>query len=218
MGFNVVGGVTGSIQEVETATLAARVTERPTDPLTLGSYLLSSNNGTGAMAAGIAANSPIFAFRWGNANLCVPNAIRFSFGTSLAFAAGVIRFEAYIARTYSASDTGGTALTLTTNNAKKRTSFGTTLLTDARISATATLTAGTRTLDANPFGSIVLPTIATNPNPPAFPQIPLYVRDTSDQYPLTLAQNEGFIIQANVPATGTWFFAVQVDWLETATY
>lgn len=218
MGFNVAGGVTGSLQEVETATLAARVSSRYTDPGALGGYLLSSNNGTTAMTAGLAANSPIFAFRWGNANICVPNAIRFSFATSLAFAAGVQRFEAYVARSYSASDTGGTALTLTTHNAKKRTSFGTTLLTDARISATGTLTAGTRTLDANPFSSIVLGSIASNPNPPAFPQIPIYVRDTDDQCPLIFAQNEGFVIQANVPATGTWFFGVQVDWLEISSY
>jgi hypothetical protein len=35
---------------------------------------------------------------------------------------------------------------------------------------------------------------------------PLYSRNTSDNYPIVFAQNEGFVIQASVPATGTWFF------------
>jgi hypothetical protein len=38
------------------------------------------------------------------------------------------------------------------------------------------------------------------------------------EHPLVLAQNEGFVIQATVPATGVWFFAVKVDWVEIATY
>jgi hypothetical protein len=38
------------------------------------------------------------------------------------------------------------------------------------------------------------------------------------EHPLVLAQNEGFVIQATVPATGVWFFAVKADWVEIATY
>jgi hypothetical protein len=33
-----------------------------------------------------------------------------------------------------------------------------------------------------------------------------------------MAQNEGWVIQANVPATGTWTFAVQAIWEELASY
>lgn len=217
MGFNVAGGVTGSLQEVDTASLAARITARPTDPSTLGSYLLAVDNGTSVMAAGLSANSPVFSFRWGNSNLCVLNSIRVSMSTTVAFAAGRIALQSFFARSFSASDTNGTAVTLTGNNTKKRTSFGTALLTDARISATATLAAGTRTLDTQPFGELLSESVVANANS-IFVQQPMYVRDTSDQYPLTFAQNEGFVIQAAVPATGTWFFAVTVDWLEIASY
>jgi hypothetical protein len=42
----------------------------------------------------------------------------------------------------------------------------------------------------------------------------LWNRPEADSYPLLFAQNEGFIIRATVPATGTWAFAVTVDWNE----
>lgn len=219
MGFNIAGGVTGSLAEVETATLAQRVTTRPTDPGTLGAYLLAMDNGTTVMTAGLAASAPIFSFRWGNANVCILNALRFSMCSITAFAAGRIAIQAFRAGngTFTASDSAGVAATLTGQNMKKRTGFGTTLLTDARISSTITLTAGTRTLDTNPFGELLTATIVASANP-IFTQQALYQRDTADQYPMTFLQNEGFVIQATVPATGTWFFSVTVDWLEIAAY
>lgn len=217
MAFNVAGGVTGALVEVESASLAARVTARPTDPGALGSYLIAVDNGTTVMTAGLAANSPIYSFRWGNSNLAVLNSIRINMSTTVAFAAGRIALQAFFARSFSASDTGGTALTLTGNNGKKRTSFGTTLLTDARISATGTLSAGSRTLDTQPFGELETQTIVASANP-IFTAANLYFRDTSDIYPLVFAQNEGFVIQAAVPATGTWFFSVAVDWTEISSY
>jgi hypothetical protein len=220
MGFNIAGGVTGSLQEVETATLAARVTMRPSDPGSLGAYALHIDNGTTVMTAGLAANSPIYSFRWGNSNLCVPRSIRMSvYDMTTAFAAGRMDFAAFFARGFTASDTGGTTATLTGNNCKKRTSFGTTLLTEVRFSQTVTLTAGTRTLDAQPFGRLAVNGLgaAANGNL-VLPQSILWQRDTSDEYPLTFAQNEGFVIQASVPATGTWFWNCSVEWAEFASF
>jgi hypothetical protein len=210
-------GNAGVVGEVESATRAMRVTTYPLDPLTLGYYAMAPDNGTTVMTAGLAANSPIFSFRWGNANLCLLRSIRLSFTTVTAFASGRMDFAAFFARGFTASDTAGTAITLTGNNGKKRTAFGTTLLTDMRISATATLTAGTRTLDAQPFGRLATNTTvaATSPFPPG---TFLWERDASDEYPMTFAQNEGFVIQATVPATGTWFFSVQVEWMEIASF
>lgn len=220
MGFNVAGGVTGSLQEVDTASLAGRVTSRPTDPVSLGAYLLTMSNGTTVMTAGLAAASPVYAFRWGNSNLCVLNSVRLSMSTLTAFAATRIQFGAFKVggATFTASYTGGTAATLTGNNCKKRQSFGTTLLSDCRISATATLTSGGgETLDAQPFGELIGcdTTAAAHTH---FINSPLYIRDTDDQYPMTFAQSEGFVIRATVPATGTWHFNVTVDWLEIASY
>jgi hypothetical protein len=221
VGFNVAGGVTGSLQEVETATLAARVTSRYTDPATFGHYHIAVDNGTAVMAAGLAANSPIFSWRWGNANIAAVYGVRVGMvNGGTAFAAGRVALDLFVARSFTASDTGGTTPTITGNNLKKRTSFGTTLLTDARVSATATLSAGTRTLDANPIGkALATVPITTVSYQIIQPNTPLFVgRDNSDQAPLIFAQNEGLVIQASVPATGTWFFQVSIDWLEIAAY
>jgi hypothetical protein len=38
------------------------------------------------------------------------------------------------------------------------------------------------------------------------------------EHPLILAQNEGIVIQATVPATGTWQFGVKIDWTEITAY
>ena len=42
----------------------------------------------------------------------------------------------------------------------------------------------------------------------------LWQRNTSDEYPLLFEQNEGFVIRATVPATGTWQFSINVEWAE----
>jgi hypothetical protein len=42
----------------------------------------------------------------------------------------------------------------------------------------------------------------------------LYGRITPDEYPVMFEQNEGFVIRCTVPATGTWVFAVNVEWSE----
>jgi hypothetical protein len=121
------------------------------------------------------------------------------------------------ARSFTASDTGGTSILPSGNQNKQRTGLmGTTLLTDARISQTATLTAGTRTKDAQALASLVagVPAVAGQQillPYPIFDQRP-------GEHPLVLAQNEGFVIEATVPATGVWFFGVKVDWVEIAAY
>lgn len=217
MGFNVAGGVTGSLVEVDTASLAMRVTQRPQDVGSLGAYAIHIDNGTTVMTAGLAANAPIVAFRWGNANLCVLRSIRMTAITVVAFTTLRMDFAAFIARSFTVSDTGGTTATLTGANCKKRTSFGTTLLTELRFSQTVTLTAGTRTLDAQPFGRIEFNSTvaATNMFPNA---TPLWQRDTGDEYPIVFAQNEGFVIQATVAGTGTWHYSCQVEWAEMAAF
>lgn len=109
-------------------------------------------------------------------------------------------------------DAGG--LTLTTNNAKRFTADGTTLLSSARISSTATLTAGTRTLDAQAFGAVQF-AVSTAQN-----TVHLSSRDGDlwrsdpDKFPLVLTPSEGFVIRATVPATGTWQGVVTVEWRE----
>jgi hypothetical protein len=219
MGSQIVGTNGTTVQEVDTNTHAAHVTLRAEDYGSLGAYSLASGNGASAMAAGIAANSPIFSFRWGNAsNLALVKRVLLSMGCgATAFAAGAATFNLVAARSFSASDTGGTSILPSGNQGKLRTSgMGTTLLTDARISATAALSAGTRTLDANALATAVqgVPAVAGQQILAPYPLLD----QRPGEHPFVLAQNEGFVITCTVPATGVWFFGVKVDWLEIASY
>ena len=183
----------------------------------LGSYAKELASGT--MAAGLASGSPIYSLRYTGTGVAVVKRVAISAGDAgTGFASGVANFAVYAARAFTAADSGGTAGTLTGNNGKLRTSFATTGVGDIRVASTATLTAGTRTLDTDPLGGfeVGVPTTA-NANLAA-PGTSLLDPKNAGDYPLVLATNEGFVIQAIVPATGTWSFAVYVEWDEYAAY
>jgi hypothetical protein len=215
-----VQGNAGVVAEVETESRAMRTTPRPIDPGALGSYTIGMTSGV--MAAGLAANSEIFQFHWPNAiNLALIRRVTISGGSIVAFAAGVATFGMRAARAFTAVGTGGTTATLASNDQKRRTSFGTTLLTtaaDIRIASTAALGVGTKTLDDNDLATITngvtaVAGVAIAPIPSD-----LYAPNFSGEWPLVLAQNEGFVIRGTVPATGTWTFSVTVEWTEIASF
>jgi hypothetical protein len=173
------------------------------------------------MAAGLGGASPVFAFRWTNANLCLVRKVALSMNSlGTGFTAGVGLFEMMAARAWSAADTGGGTLTITTNNAKRRTSFGTTLVQEIRQSTTATLTAGTRTLDANPHATVQF-AVSASTNAVQLATTAIWNPDFSGEWPLVLTNTgggEGFVIRATVPATGTWQMQVSVEWCEVSAF
>lgn len=221
---------------VDTATDAARVQDRPIDVGSLGAYQISYTSGT--MAAGLGAAAPIFSVRWGDATrtMLVRRLAFMAQNAGTAFTAGLTTFDMIVARAFTVSDTGGAAVVLTTNQAKKRTSFGSSLVTDMRGSTTATLSAGTRTLDTLPMvtafgavqatatnfvffpadnGPMTAAAIAATGNYGACPA-DLWYPEIGNSWPLVLVQNEGFIVRATVPATGTWRFSIQLEWAEVS--
>jgi hypothetical protein len=184
-------------------------------PALLGSYCMGASTGT--MAAGLAGGSPVYSFRYGGANLAIIRKVSIEADdVTTAFVAGTAKFDLIAARSFTASDTGGTSPTLTGNNGKLRTSFATTAISDLRISSTATLTAGTRTLDAQPLATISF-AISTNIDAVLLPTTDL-IRQNVGESPLVLATNEGFVIQATVPGTGTWFTSVRTCWDEVSAF
>lgn len=207
----------GTVAEVDTTARAQRSVLRPIDVGALGSYSVAAVSGV--MAAGIAGASPILNLRWAPAtvtsSLALIRRIKFTaWNLGTGFVAGVFTFNAFIARSFSADDTGGGLVTLTTNNAKLRTSHATTQMT-IRASATATLTAGTRTKDANPF-RVLSGVVANAAFAAMLPEQTEVFRQQPGEYPITLATGEGIVIEATVPATGTWSWACSVDWDEVA--
>lgn len=226
MAVQVVGNVNNSTAvEVEANTKAMRAVIRPDDYGSLGIYSIGATSGT--MAATLGAGSPIFSWRFptgGTATLAIVKRVLLSaIGGSTAFAAGTGKFELFAARSFSASDTGGTDITPAAASAtsKLRTSMATTSMVgtgDIRISSTGALTAGTRSLDAQPLVSTACVCSATTSvNMLGASSIPFFDQRVGE-HPFVLAVNEGFVIQATVTATGTWAFSVTVTWEELASY
>lgn len=179
--------------------------------------LLSIGVSTGSIAATLATDSTLLSIRWGNTTrLMVPDIIQVGVSVNAVITTSVaIPIGLFIARSFTASDSGGTAITLTGDNNVFRTAFDASLVTDARIAATAGLTTGTRTLDAQPFA--VLPVVTGTAIGVAREMTTMYIR--SALFPIVLAQNEGLVLRnmAAGPATGTFLVHVQMRWLETVT-
>lgn len=132
----------------------------------LGKFRVSALSG---LVAGVAANAPIFSARFAPAWVAAQGVraaivdIRLKAQIITPFTnANEITASCFFARSFTASDTGGTSV-LPTGISGMIESFAdgplgintSTFFTDMRISTTAALTAGTRTLDANPFLSLV---------------------------------------------------------------
>lgn len=177
---------------------------------------------SGVVAAGLAASSDLFAFR----NILSPRKIRIlevrvsAANAGTAFAAGIGSFNMFAARGFSVSDTGGTSIVMAAggNTNKLRTAQVSSNLQgtngDLRIASTGALGAGTRVLDVNAVGAIVFGVQATA-GQQLVSDTPLYEASLSSYVlPLVLDQNEGFVIQGTVPATGNFVFGVQVLWAE----
>ena len=180
----------------------------------LGSYSKSMQSGT--IAAGLTAASPVYSFRYGGTGIAVIRRVSFTFAELTGSAGGLAAVQMFNARAFTASDSGGTAGTLTGNNGKLRTSLATTAVSSIQIANTGTLTAGTRTLDTDPMAGIVIP-LTTTADTGNINSI-LYEVGQAGDYPLELANNEGFVIQLTVPATGTEVVSVRVDWEEYSAF
>lgn len=220
------GGTSAAVADVgAVARIPAHIVACPDPYGSLGHYAFAGV--TGAIAAGMAANGELFQLRWTDATrFCVVREILVTgMRTTTAFAAGVIDIKATIARVWSASGTGGTALTLTGESLQLRTSMGATLVGDARIATTAALGGGTKTPDTHDIGLITTHSSAGwNGATPIvgstyLPTTVLFQANVNGGgHPIVLAQNEGFVVRATVPATGVWNLGVLVRWAEETAY
>jgi hypothetical protein len=212
-------GSSGTVAEVSgTGFRSLKVQQMPLDAGALGIYRKSLISGT--MAAGLAAGSEIFQFRWTDATrLCAIRRVSLDglAGSATAFTAGFGKVDMVPARAFTVDGTGGTSGTLTGNNAKLRTSMGTSLAAAIRIASTAALTAGTKTLDTDPIAQYTF-TVGVVVSAQYATQTVLLGEDVGPEHPLILATNEGFVLRATLPATGTWQFGVTVSWAELTAY
>jgi hypothetical protein len=217
----------GTVAEVDGTTFRAmRTVNRPVDYGANGMYRVSV--ATGTLAAALAAAAQIFQFKWTDATkLAVIFRIQAQCLPLTLFTAATLTdhtsLDAFMVRSYAAGG-GGTALTLTGNNAKLRTSMATSLAA-INVSTTAALTAAT-TLDTQPFeqslrkGNRVNPAAATEEVLMAAYDLNFSANVESGRHPLILAQNEGFVIRNRTvwPAAGTAVYTIQCEWAEVSAF
>lgn len=221
------GGTSAVVADTGAAAAKAlHVTSKPIDAGALGHYRVASVSGT--MAAALAASAQIFQFKWTDATrLAVITSLKVRFITLTRFTAGTITdfgVDAFVARTYAAGG-GGTALTLTGDNAALRAAYGTTLVSEIRVPTTAALTNAT-TLDTQPFAQGFGAGVQVTPSATVqaeFDQTPLldYAPRLGDgEAPLQLAQNEGIVIRNRAvwPVAGTGIYSFEIQWSEVTAF
>lgn len=215
---NIQDPTSGAQTRVDLAYLAARVSHRPPEGATaFGNY--RQGLFTGTMAAGLAANSEVMQFRYTGANICIVNQVIFhGAAANLAFAAGALSFRLQFATSWSVDGSGGQVSATTTEAAQLDSAFAVPVAA-LRVSTTAALGAGTKTLQgvtANSQG-LGLALGFTAPATPAvgqqMPQTDLLNAGLYDS-PQALRTNEGLVVVATVPATGTWITGFSVAWTE----
>lgn len=212
------GFTVGNAMEVDANTHAGHVTLRDND-----APVYRVAGASGIMAAGIGVSVPIFSFQWAAASkFALVRRFQFSAGgDTVAFAIGIAQWHIRKVVGFTAPDSGGTSLLPTGNMNKLRASMAATAATDIRIATTGTLTAGTRVIAGNgyPVASAMSATLAAAGAPLVPPT--LLINRRPGEYPFVLAPNEGLILTTGAstfPATGTWKFAVMLEWMEKSSY
>jgi len=216
------GGVSAALMGVGAeAAVAAHFTAKPIAHGSLGHYQVARRF---ALINAQAANAILVAFRNTSANPAVLMRLRmFLLQTTAPTAAIEVRLSATAARSYSASDaTNSTALTLTGNNAKKRSTMGTSGVEIRETTVAAGATGGTKTLDADKFATLAMWETAVVPTAGPVPDA-LYEYKPSlgdGGHPFVFANNEGFIVMndAVLGAAAAGILYYEIDWAEVAAF
>ncbi len=221
MGVVVSGSSSGNGWEVDSGNIA-KVNPRPPAFGSLGYYRLTAQ--TSAITTGTAANTNLFCARWTDATrFALIQSIRVSCIASAAIGTSVpFDLAVFFVRSWTVSPSGGSSVSISSNNQKLRTSMGSSLFGAIQISTSGAVTIGSSTVDSSPIG-VVSGTTGTTAGTQTFtvanPQ-PLFLRANEDQHPIVLAQNEGVTIQNPLvfPASTSLIITVMMEWGEVSAY
>jgi hypothetical protein len=171
---------------------------------------------SGAMAAGMVGAATIFSFQWpSTTSLVLVRRLRLlAWSTATGFVAGMAEFDLVMARAFTAQMAGGTAANLAGNNGKLSTGMASSQA-NVMIANTGPLTGGSMTLDGGPGTTETwAAAVGVNANTPFSTGPATLFQKPQGESPMLLAMQEGFIINATVPATGTWAFSLTAEWDE----
>lgn len=226
MSIEIQGGLSGNVAEVDPTHRALRAANRPTEYGALGHYRFAAVTGT--MAAALAAGAVVFSARWAAAaGFALITRLRLRFMPLTPFTGATLTdhtsFNLFRATTFTASHTGGNAIT----PSKMRTAMPASAFTDIRLASTAALGAGAGlTLDAQPIamslrrGNRTNPAAATEETIPPLDDAGLLIDVGSGEHPVVLGTSEGLVMTNRTvwPAAGTGIILVEMAWSEAAAY
>jgi hypothetical protein len=216
---------------------AARASLRPVDHVSLdgtrtfGHYRLAARSGA-ITGAAVVAGAPLFSLRWtaADAVLLLFFLEAYFVPTTLFTAAQELGLDAILASGFTVADSAGTPIVPTSVSRARRGTMNPSLVDDLRIAATTLLTAGTRTLDTNPFvagsglANVVNAAAATEYVNPAGGAPPFGFRFEANlargEHPIVLARDEGLLVRNAVafPAAGAATLIVNGAYAEVANY
>lgn len=167
---------------------------------------------SGAITA-LAAGATLFSFRGPSTGVVYVTSLRTMVLETTVFDFTRLSWiDGYLARSFTASDSGGLTFTLTGNNCKSQTGDVTTGVQDIRIANTGTLTAGTRTLDTSPnfngTGILLQSAAVTSAQTNA--------GTIGSTETVILGANEGIVLTTRFafPATGVITLVIIMQWQE----
>lgn len=181
----------------------------------LGQYTLSEFTG---LTTGIAANGEVFQVRWTDAtNLMVLRYLKIRWATVTGFtAAQECALSASKVSAWSADGSGGTTITPSVSNTTNRNSYPVSKIGSMRIATTGALTAGTKTIAANPFLTMMRKTMAAAATVQDTDFEAEFRSSEGNVSPIILAQNEGIVVRNVIAmgAAGTARLAITLYWEE----
>ena len=225
--INGFGPNSGEPAQVDPTTSALRVSLRPIEytpsfggPIG-GHYKIGTITGT--MAAGIASLAPVFQVRWADpSKLFLLQRIIVQCSTGTGFAATTLGcpLELRVGHGSTANGSGGTALAPSSISNRMRTMMAASAFVtsgEIRIATTATLTAATgNTAEPNAVGQCMG---APNATLAQSVQMVLFETTPAGDHPLILNSGDTLSIRTVTPAaTGTWFMALTMEWVEAINF
>ena len=194
-----------------------------------GAYRIGMKSGT--IGASMSADVEFVQFRYVTAasRVCLIHGVNVSASMIVTPAAGTtpvnMQLCLRIARAWTAAGSGGTRMTMTTNQQKLRTSHATSEVNDIGMSTTTNLTAGTKTLDLQDIGIVTagqyFDLVAQSMQNTLIPPTNLFGEFTGGLgFPIVLANQEGIVVRNGLalPATMTWQLACNILWSEVDSF
>lgn len=227
MDVNLIGaGQNDNVEaQIDPSFQAIRASLRPLEYQQQGGAIGGGHFGMAAqtgLTTVLTAGSILLSFRWSDsARLAMIHKIIVSAVTTTAFGtAQALDVDAVVVRGFTASDSGGTAVSMSANSGKKRTAMANSLVGDLRVASTTAAAAGTGTADTNPFAAGVIPTNLSTAAVGATGVLPLFQIIPGAEHGVLLAANEGFRVRVITTqgATGVVRYTLNVDWAEIPSY